>query len=290
VAAENPDAWARDFVALREIRDVSTANRMLAFPYTRLHNSQWNVDQAAGLVFTSAALARREGVPERQWIHPRAVVESNYMLPLVHRAELHRCAAFRIAGRRAAELASLRLAQLAHLELYSCFPVAVRVQQRELGIPRQQPVTVTGGMAFAGGPLNNFVLQAAVRLAQRLREEPGAAGMLNAVSGMLTKQGVSLWSSRPGPAFAADDVSAQAERETRRVPIAEGFAGTARIAGYTVLYDGDRPAQTIVLCDTADGARAVAVGEDPALAQVATTSELCGRQVEIGTDGMRLLD
>src|SRR5258705_6300106 len=99
------------------------------------------------------------------------------MLPLVPRAELRRCAAVRIAGRRAAELASLRIAQLAHLELYSCFPVAVRVQQRELGIPRQLPVTVTGGMAFAGGPLNNFVLQAAVRLAPRLRARAGASGV-----------------------------------------------------------------------------------------------------------------
>jgi acetyl-CoA C-acetyltransferase len=288
VAAENPDAWTRDFVAVHRIRDAGSDNRMLAFPYNKLHNSQWNVDQAAGLIFTSAALARREGVPETHWIHPRAVVESNYMLPLVHRAELHRCAAFRIAGRRAAELASLRLAQLAHLELYSCFPVAVRVQQRELGIPRQQPVTVTGGMAFAGGPLNNFVLQAAVRLAQRLRDEPGATGMLNAVSGMLTKQGVSLWSSRPGPAFAADDVSALAERETRRVSVAENFSGTARVAGYTVLYEGDRPAQTIALCDTADGARAVAVSADPELAQTAVASELCGRELEISGEGAKL--
>jgi acetyl-CoA C-acetyltransferase len=290
VAAENPDAWTRDFVPLGQIRDAVAGNRMLAFPYTKLHNSQWNVDQAAGLIFTSAALARREGVPERQWVHPRAVVESNYMLPLVHRAELHRCAAFRIAGRRAAELASLRLAQLAHLELYSCFPVAVRVQQLELGIPRQQPVTVTGGMAFAGGPLNNFVLQAAVRLAQRLREEPGGAGMLNAVSGMLTKQGVSLWSSGPGPAFAAADVSAEAERATRRVEVVSDFRGAARVAGYTVLYDGDRPTQTIALADTAEGARAVAIGDDPQLAQVATTSELCGREIEISAGGLRLLD
>jgi acetyl-CoA C-acetyltransferase len=288
VAAENPDAWTRDFVPVHRIRDTGSGNRMLAFPYARLHNAQWNVDQAAGLIFTSAALARREGVPETQWIHPRAVVESNYMLPLVHRAELHRCAAFRIAGRRAAELASLRLAHLAHLELYSCFPVAVRVQQRELGIPRQQPVTVTGGMAFAGGPLNNFVLQAAVRLAQRLREEPGAAGMLNAVSGMLTKQGVSLWSSRPGPAFAAEDVSALAERETRRVEVADGFSGTARVAGYTVVYEGDRPAQAILLCDTGDGARAVAVGTDPALCDAAVSREIIGSEVSIGSGGVHL--
>ncbi len=290
VAAENPDAWTRDFVAADRIRDASAANRMLAFPYTKLHNSQWNVDQAAGLIFASAARARAEGVPERQWIHPRSVVESNYMLPLVHRAELHRCPAFRIAGCRAGELASLRIAEIDHLELYSCFPAAVRVQRRELDIAAERPVTVTGGMAFAGGPLNNFVLQAAVRLAQRLREEPGASGLLSAVSGMLTKQGVSLWSQQAGPGFASADVSAQAERATRRVEIAPEFRGTARVAGYTVLYAGDRPNQTIAVCDTGDGARAVVVGEDPALAQRATTRELCGREIEITTDGVRLSD
>ncbi len=288
VAADNPDAWSREPVSAGQIRDASAANRMLAFPYTKLHNSQWNVDQAAGLIFTSAALARAEGVPERQWIHPRAVVESNYMLPLVHRGELHRCAAFGVAGRRAGELASLRLAEIAHLELYSCFPVAVRVQQRELGIPRERPVTVTGGMAFAGGPLNNFVLQAAVRLAQRLRAEPGASGMLTAVSGMLTKQGVSLWSSRPGPAFASADVSAEAEQQTARVAVAENFSGTARVAGYTVLYEGDQPAQTIALCDTPDGARTVAVGLDPALAQGAVSREIIGCEVRIGSGGVHL--
>jgi len=288
VAAENPDAWTRDFVALDRIRDARADNRMLAFPYTKLHNSQWNVDQAAGLIFTSAALARREGVPESQWIHPRAVVESNYMLPLVHRAELHRCAAFRIAGRRAAELASLRLAQLAHLELYSCFPVAVRVQQRELDLPRAYPVTVTGGMGFAGGPLNNFVLQAGVRLAQRLREDRGGAGMLNAVSGMLTKQGVSLWSSNAGPAFASADVSEEAERATKRVEVAPDYRGRARVAGYTVLYSGDVPGQTVVIGDLDDGRRATAVSEDPALAQAATTREIIGSEVEIGSGEVHL--
>jgi acetyl-CoA C-acetyltransferase len=129
-----------------------------------------------------------------------------------------------------------------------------------------------------------------VRLAQRLREEPGASGLLSAVSGMLTKQGVSLWSQQAGPGFASADVSAQAERATSRVEVAPEFLGTARVAGYTVLFAGDRPTQTIALCDTEDGARAVAVGEDPALAQWATANELCGREVEISAGGVRLLD
>ena len=121
-----------------------------------------------------------------------------------------------------------------------------------------------------------------------MRAAPGASGMLNAVSGMLTKQGVSLWSSGPGPAFAAADVSAEAERDTRRVEVAADFAGTARIAGYTVLYAGDQATHTILLCDTADGTRAVAVSEDPALAREATSRELHGRELEISGSGVKL--
>ncbi len=289
VAAANPQAWSPEPVAPEAIREASGENRMLAYPYGRLHNSQWNVDQAAGLIFASAAAARAAGVPESQWVHPRAVVESNHMLPLVERAELHRCPAFGIAGRRALELADLHLEELAHLELYSCFPVAVRVQQRELGISDDRPVTVTGGMAFAGGPLNNFVLQAAVRLAERLRLEPGASGMLNAVSGMLTKQGVSLWSTGVGDGFTAADVSAEAKRETGRVALAEGFDGSARVVGYTVLYGREGPTHTIVLADTGDGARAVGVAEDPALAEVAVSSEIIGREVRLASTRVDLV-
>ena len=89
--------------------------------------------------------------------------------------------------------------------------------------------------------------------------------MLTAVSGMLTKQGVSVSGRRSaGPAFAsADVVRAGGARDARGSRSRRSSAGTARVAGYTVLYDGDRPTQTIALCDTGDGARAVAVGEDP---------------------------
>jgi acetyl-CoA C-acetyltransferase len=115
LAAGNPEAWSPEALEPAAIRDAGPGNRMLAFPYTKLHNSQWNVDQAAGLVFTSEALARSEGVPESQWIHPRAVAESNHMLPLVERAELHRCPAFGIAGRAAHESAPHPVGELGHV-------------------------------------------------------------------------------------------------------------------------------------------------------------------------------
>ena len=290
VAVENPDAWSRKPVAAEVIRDPGPENPMLAFPYGRLHTSQWNVDQAAALLFTTEAVARAAGVPEAQWIRPRAVVESNHMLPLVERAELHRCPAFGIAACRALGLADLALEDVSLLELYSCFPSAVRVQQRELGLPLDgaRPPSLTGGMAFAGGPLNNFVLQAAVRMARKLRESPGANGLLTAVSGMLTKQGLSLWSTLAGPDFAAEDVGEQAQRQTGTVEVEAGFSGTARIEGYTVLYDRSGPTHTVLLARTGAGRRAVVAATGAALADAAVSRELTGLEVEIAPGEARL--
>ena len=66
VACENPDAWSREPTTAEEIAFGSAKNRMLAFPYTKLHCSQWTVDQAAGLLLCSQERARQAGVPDEQ--------------------------------------------------------------------------------------------------------------------------------------------------------------------------------------------------------------------------------
>lgn len=287
VARENPDAWSPEPVSASQIANASDSNRMLAFPYTKLHNSQWNVDQAAGLILCSQERARQCGIPEDRWIHPRAVAESNHMVPLVCRRELHRSPGFALAGARALEAAGLQLSELTKRELYSCFPVAVRIQALELGISEELPLTVTGGMAFAGGPLNNFVLQAAVRMAQLLRAD-GGHGLLDAVSGFITKQGVSIWSTTPGPdGFHYDDVSEEAARATALVPVAARGEGAGRVAGYTVLYESGRPEpdRAAAYVDLADGRRAIGVTTDGDWMQEMMRTELCGERVRVA-DGV----
>jgi acetyl-CoA C-acetyltransferase len=282
VARGNPDAWSRESVSADEIATPSAKNPMQAFPYTKLHCSQWNVDQAAGLILCSAERARAAGIPEHRWIHPRAVAESNHMVPLVERRELHRSPGFARAGARALASAGLSLDDLRHVELYSCFPVAVRIQAQELGLSEQRPLTVTGGMAFAGGPLNNFVLQAAVRMAQLLREQ-GGHGLLDAVSGLMTKQGVSVWSTEPAPAgFRYEDVSEEAARATPRAGVTAQAEGAARVAGYTVLHGRDgEPDRAAAYCDLADGSRTIAVSRDAEWLREMEATELCGRTVRV---------
>jgi acetyl-CoA C-acetyltransferase len=288
VAAENPEAWSPRHVPAEEIREAGPRNRMLAFPYTKLHNSQWNVDQAAGLVLCSVETARSSGIPRERWVFPLSVVDSNVMIPLTERRELHRSPGFAIAGRRALERAGRAIDDVTHRELYSCFPVAVRVQARELGIDETGEVTVTGGMAFGGGPLNNFVLQALARMAHVLRADPGTTGIVNAISGVITKQGVSLWSTEPSEGhFHHDDVSDAVSRETPRVEVAPEADGAATVASYTVLHSGAAP-QAVLLCDLPDGRRTLTMSNDAELIATAEQQELCGRPVALDGAATRL--
>ena len=205
------------------------------------------------------------------------------MVPLSERAELHRSHGFRIAGRRALDHADVAVDDIEHLELYSCFPVAVRVQARELGIDARRSLTLTGGMAFAGGPLNNFVLQAMVRMVDALRRDRAGTGLLTAVSGMLTKQGVSVWSARP-PERQCEwiDVTDEVAAATRTVAVASDYQGPATIASYTVLHDGGAPVRAAVICDLPDGRRGLATSTDAGLAAAMCEADFCGRRITLG--------
>jgi acetyl-CoA C-acetyltransferase len=115
-----------------------------------------------------------------------------------------------------------------------------------------------------------------------LRADPGNTGLVSAVSGMLTKQGVSLWATRPPEApFDFFDVTEETARAQTPLALAERFDGPARIAGYTVLFEGERPARAIFVCDLEDGRRALGASQDPELAALGTREELCGRTLTL---------
>ena len=276
IAAANPHAWKREKVAAATIRNDSPSNRMLAFPYTKLHNSSWNVDQAAALLFCSTEQAIAAGIPRDRWTFPRASTESNHMLALSERPELHRLPGARIAGRRALELAGLSANDLDLVELYSCFPIAVELYAEELGIPDDREWTVTGGMPFAGGPLNNYVLQATCRMAELLRERRGRHGLVTSVSGYLTKQGFGIWSTEPPPqGFACEDVADAVAAASPPKLVHDARDGEAVICGYTVMHEGGTAAG-VVLLDWKDGSRSLATTHEQTLVRRMECEEMCG--------------
>jgi acetyl-CoA C-acetyltransferase len=161
----------------------------------------------------------------------------------------------------------------------------VSIQARELGIDVRRDLTVTGGMTFAGGPLNNYVLQAVATMAGVLRSDPGSQGLVTAVSGMLTKQGVSLWSTAPPPdGFRWDDVSDEVGAATATLPVVDDIDGAATIDGYTVAYEGGEPVLAVAVVSAA-GRRSIATTTDRPLVDAMTTDEWCGRTVKVRPGG-----
>lgn len=289
VAQNNPDAWNREFASPETLHGTAT-NPMFAFPYTKLHCSQWNVDQAAAFVVCSYERAVALGCDQTKFVFPRAIVESNFMAPVVERAEIHRSPAVGIVGSTLAEAIDRPLDSVEYLDLYSCFPAAVRVQIEEFGITpsAHEALTVTGGMTFGGGPLNNYTFQSLAKLCERLRRAPDAIAVGSAVSGMLTKFGAWAWSCTPsadGVRFA--DVTSAVAAATALVGVDPTYVGDARVAGYTIAYDKGVALQTIAIVDTPTGARSIASSTDPAIHAEFSDNEWIGRLVRVDGDVLR---
>lgn len=285
IAADNPDAWFREPFNADEIAQSSPANKMLAFPYTKRMNTQWNVDQAAALIITSVENAQKLGIDQSKWVFPLAATESDHMTPVSSRTELHRCHGAKIAGERVLELLGIGIDDIDMLEFYSCFPSAVKAYAKEMGVSAERDLTVCGSMAFAGGPLNSFVLQSSATLLRALRDKPGTKGLVTAVSGMLTKQAFAVWSTTPNTGgFVCDDVSEQTAAAADIKTLQPDYQGPARVVGYTVNQIPGFPEAIVAVCDTPDGGRAIANSEDAELIRKVCAQEFCGHSVEINAD------
>jgi acetyl-CoA C-acetyltransferase len=288
VAQHNPEAAFPAPMDADALATLGPDNRPLAFPYGRWHASQWTVDQGAALLLCSAEAAEHHGVPRDRWVFPLVGVESSLALSLTKRRYLHRWPAMEVLGAAAVARIGRPLAECEHAEVYSCFPSAVRVQQRELALPADGTPTITGGMAFAGGPFNSFVLLATAAMARRLRAEPGL-GLVTTVSGLLTKPGLAVWASAPDgqPPLVADLV-ADATAATETIDVRSSHDGPAVVAAVTATYDGFEPKEVIAVVDTPDGARAIAKSTAPDALRVAATEELVGRTVEVSGNDLRI--
>lgn len=282
IAADNPHAWDRSAPTATTIRNVGGDNRMLSFPYTKLMSSQWNVDQAGALIFCSVRVAEELGIPRDLWVFPHASAVSNHAVALEARSAPDRSVGAELAARAVLEAAGLGIDDIAHLDLYSCFPAAVQIYRDALGVGPGRDLTVTGGMTFAGGPLNNYVIQALVALTRRLREDPRAYGLSSSVSGFLVKQGFSIWSATPPTtACRAVDVTAEVAQIDRPLPVNGAINGGARVVTYTVEHTGGLPTRAIAVCEMPDGTRTLGETSDPEIMARVTTEEWIGQTVRL---------
>ena len=282
VAVANPYAWMREPMTAEEICEPSPGNRMIGFPYTKAMNSNWDLDQAAGLILCSVEAAERHGVARDRWVFPWAGTDGHDTYLVSNRWALDESPAMRTAGRRALELAGVGVDDLAHVDLYSCFPSAVQISASELGLGEDRPLTVTGGLTFAGGPLNNYVMHSIATMAGRLREDAGAVGLCSANGGYVTKHAFGIYSTEPPPSggFAHEDCQAEIDRFPTR-ELAADHAGPVTIEAYTVMHDPDGPRQALFACRLDDGRRQWANSTDADLMRAVMETEYIGAAAEV---------
>jgi acetyl-CoA C-acetyltransferase len=289
IAADNPYAWLRERHTADELMTPTARNRMVGFPYPKLLNSNLFVNQAAALVLCSAATARDLGVPPDRWVFVHAGADAHDHWFVSHRADLHTSPAIRIAGRAALGLAGAGPGDVAHVDLYSCFPSAVQIAARELGLDDGRDLTVTGGMSFAGGPLNNFPMHAIATMAGRLRDEPGAQGLVSGNGGFLTKHAFGVYGAEPPAAGRYRWAEPQAEVDALpRRELDEAPDGPATIESYTVAHGRDgRPERAFLALRRPDGRRAWAATTEPATMDALLREEGVGRPVTVAAGGVR---
>lgn len=263
IAADNPHAWNRTRYTAAEIAEAGPDNRMVGFPYTKRMNSYEMLDQAAALVCCSVERAEALGIHRDRWVFPHSGAETaeSYMS---QRRALHESAAMAAAGRTALALADTDADDVAHLDLYSCFPSAVRMAARALGVNDDRDLTVTGGMSFAGGPWNNYVTHAVATMIQVLRDHPGDLGLVSANGGLASKEAFGVYGTTP-PTHGFR--SAHPQEEVDAVPgraLVTDHDGPVTVETYTVMHDRDgAPVQAIASTLTPDGARAWATSDEP---------------------------
>ncbi|WP_327110786.1 acetyl-CoA acetyltransferase [Nocardia sp. NBC_01730] len=290
VAARNPYAWQP---AVRSVADLVTpthANRTVSTPYPKLLVANLSVDLGAGLILCSAAAADAAGVPRDRWVFPHGGATATDEWFVSERADMAASPAIAVAGGAVLGAAGIGIDEIAHIDLYSCFPVAVQVGAEALGLSIDdpaRPLSVTGGLTFAGGPGNNYTTHSIATLSGLLRDDPHAYGLTTALGWYSTKHGVGVYSAEP-PArlFRAVEVDVPAARRDPE----PGYTGPATVESYTVAYrkgpapdHADEPEAVVVSALTPAGTRILVRASDADTIAACTDGDPLGAAVDIAT-------
>ncbi len=283
VAAANPHAASPVEHTAAELISVDERNRRITDAYPRLLVARDQVNQGAAIVIMSLAAARRLAIPTEKlvFLHGHADLTERELLV---RPDLSRSPAAVAAIRYALDMAGVGVDELAALDLYSCFPIAVFNVCDGMGLDPRDPrgFTVTGGLPYFGGPGNGYSAHAIVETVARVRDRPGDYGMVVANGGLLSKHSVGVYATTPIAWQSADTATVRAELDAApTVPVIFHADGWGTIESYAVRFNRDGARVGIVIGRLDDGSRFVAnaVDGDDELTDVLADGEPLGLRV-----------
>ncbi len=295
VAAANPHAWGRKAFSADEITTVSDDNRMICWPYTKRMVANNNVNAGAAVLMTTLALARAAGIPEDRIIHVHGGASAGEHMDFLKRDQfVHSCAQDAVLGQ------AMRIASngFDRVELYSCFPTVPKMARRTLGLGADVPLSVMGGLSFAGAGLNCYMLHSTCAMVRSLRDRPADQALLYGQGGYVTKHHALVIGNRPAEAawlMLNRDVQEQCEDARGDVPRYDGaFEGPAVVETFSIVFGRDgQPSHGSVVGRTPDFDRVFArigMADSAALATLLSLDAhpigLPG-QVRLGDDGLQ---
>jgi acetyl-CoA C-acetyltransferase len=165
-------------------------------------------------------------------------------------------------------------------DLYSCFPAAVEMFGEALKIKNISQSSITGGMSFAGGPLNSYVLNSTVQMIRKIRCEENKCGIITGISGMMTKQSFALWGKRNLINYSFKDVSEEAENYEVPYKISSETSGEGNIIGYTIIKNEESAKKAVIYIEDVNKNRNIITSENKEIIESMEINEWVGKWIK----------
>ncbi len=277
IASENKDGWLNHPYAKEDILETSKKNKMLAYPYNKLHCTSWNVNQSAAIIICSEELANELEIDNKKRVYPISSSENNHMIAIQQRPKLYESLGMTYAANSINKMIERLDIKLDAYDLYSCFPAAIKMFTKSMGLDSEIPKTVTGSMPYAGGPLNSFVIHSTVKMIQKIRALEVKYGLITGVSGMMTKQSFCIWGKEYKEHFIFDDVTERAKLDESPIELSNISEGKGEIIGYTIIEGSENAAKAVLYLDDEKKHRKVVSSVDKNFINLLTEEEWVGK-------------
>jgi acetyl-CoA C-acetyltransferase len=288
IAASNHDAWFPKSYSASELLDTSGSNRFVAYPFTKLQMAFMDVDMAAAVIIASEQKADELGVPKEKRIYLHGWSYAREPVTIAERPEPWHSPAMEITSQQALNMAGINSHEIAHFDLYSCFPSSLNFTRDALGISDHdiRKLSVTGGLPYFGGPGNNYTAHSVVAMVNALRQHTGDYGLVSGVGMHMTNHVFGIYSSTPPAKALTPPDYAKAKQFVDGIgkkEIVDEAYGTATIAAYSILYAPDKNTAYAV-CDLPDGKRCYAICDDAATVAQMEQEESVGKTVTLHSE------
>lgn len=261
----------------------SPENFEFADPFLKWHIAQDAVNLGGAILLMSEEKADEFGIAaqNRVYLHGGGEASDTH---LSERRVLDGSWAMDVAINRALEAAGKTAADISVFDLYSCFPCAVFSSTAVLGIDYEsdpRPLTLTGGLPFAGGPGNNYSLHAIAAMQPVLRQNTGEFGLVLANGGWMTKEAAGVYSTeRPKEFVPAAPAATQTDLMEIDPAPSEGV-----LESFTVVHGRSGPKQGIAFGRTEAGYRFLAIASPDALLQLREDESQIGQKITVRNEG-----